>query len=317
MNTSFTHIKSKTNPLSSFKALASFCKRYKLTLPEAALYYLLQLHGSDLEDDVKKPIAEFFDVYQNLYSKLHTVGFRSESGLIVGVGPKLLGVESKMLYSSALQSAKIACATMEATASGKVAILANYTCGAAGTFPGIIYQLFSDPDITRDDIIEVFLIHFAIGVIANDISSIAGARGMCSAETGNSSAGAAAAMVFNLTKDITKTFAVVERVIRRTQGVPCDPICGGLVEVPCLPRNGVMTLIALNVIKEVMAEEIKYKPDPDHQLKIQKRIGDNAPIELKETSLGGTAATPGAIRYHNEKVKGKIDKELSKIIFYE
>jgi L-serine deaminase len=298
------------NPLSSFKAWKLFCKKNRVSPPEAALYYLKNLKKST-DEEINASIISFKKTWDTLIKKIHTEKFTTPSGLITGIGPGLLEAtkDAGFIYKAA-----VATAVMEATSSGRIPIIAAFTCGAAGTFPAILFDFFSNNSLSFTELKDVFLVSFGVGIIAKELSSISGAIGLCSAETGNSAAAAAAGRVWHLTKDMNKTFKTVEVIIERTQGIPCDPICGGLVELPCNTRNGNATIVALMTADEVISDFKMTTANPDMQLQQQKKNGNAAPHTLKETSLGGTAATAGAIKYYLKNVKNKIPADLKNII---
>ena len=133
-------------------------------------------------------------------------------------------------------------------------------------------------------------------------ASIAGASGGCQAEIGSASAMAAGALAYLQGGDNEQIVQAATFSLKNMLGLACDPV-GGLVEVPCIKRNvaGVMNAVAG---AQLAMAGIRSAITPDDTIDSMRRIGNDLPVCLKETSTGGLAVTESAKRIL-EKVSKK------------
>ena len=155
--------------------------------------------------------------------------------------------------------------------------------------------------IYEDDVVKALFIAAGIGAVIAENASIAGASGGCQAEIGSASAMAAAGLTFLQGGDVDKIVNASALALKSMLGLTCDPVCG-LVEVPCIKRNVTGAVNAITASQMSMAG-IKSVIPPDEVIESMKRIGDNMPACLKETSKEGLAITKTA-----ENIKNKLDK---------
>ncbi|MFK5977347.1 MAG: L-serine ammonia-lyase [Rhizobiaceae bacterium] len=181
-----------------------------------------------------------------------------------------------------------AMAVNEENASGGRVVTAP-TNGAAGVIPATIsYYLKFFPE-TDDSIIEEFLLTAsAIGGIIKHNASISGAEVGCQGEIGAASAMAAAGLAAIMGGTPAQVENAAEIALEHHLGMTCDPI-GGLVQVPCIERNG------MGAIKAVSAASLAMKGDGTHFvsldacIKTMRDTGRDMNERYKETSLGGLA----------------------------
>lgn len=138
-------------------------------------------------------------------------------------------------------------------------------------------------------------------VVANN-ACIAGAMGGCQAEVGSASAMAAAAAVEAAGGTPEQSAHAFSTALQNLLGLVCDPVAG-LVEIPCVKRNAVGTANAL-VAADLALADVKNLIDADEVIEAMYRVGRRMPRELRETGLGGVAATPTGIAIRN-KIFGK------------
>ena len=138
----------------------------------------------------------------------------------------------------------------------------------------------------------------AIGMVIASQASIAGAQGGCQAECGSASAMAAAALVELCGGTPTQSAHACAMAIKNQLGLVCDPVAG-LVEIPCIKRNVSGVSIAFTAAEMALAG-IESKIPVDECIQAMKSVGDSMSSALKETALGGLAATPTGCRLHRQ-----------------
>ena len=180
-------------------------------------------------------------------------------------------------------------------------IVAAPTAGSCGVIPAVFISYEKLYDVYEDDVVKALFIAAGIGAVIAENASIAGASGGCQAEIGSASAMAAAGLTFLQGGDVDKIVNASALALKSMLGLTCDPVCG-LVEVPCIKRNVTGAVNAITASQMSMAG-IKSVIPPDEVIESMKRIGDNMPSCLKETSKEGLAITKTA-----ENIKNKLDK---------
>ena len=181
-----------------------------------------------------------------------------------------------------------AMAVNEENASGGRVVTAP-TNGAAGVIPATLsYYLKFFPDAEKSSIEEFLLTASAIGGIIKHNASISGAEVGCQGEIGSASAMAAAGLAAIMGGTPAQVENAAEIALEHHLGMTCDPI-GGLVQIPCIERNG------MGAIKAVSAASLAMKGDGTHFVSLDACIktmgetGRDMNARYKETSLGGLA----------------------------
>lgn len=169
-------------------------------------------------------------------------------------------------------------------------IVAAPTAGSCGILPAAILSVMNDRKIPEKDVVMSMFTASAIGLVAANKASIAGAEGGCQAECGVGSAMAAAAvteMCGGTPQMVSDACAIA---IKNILGLVCDPVAG-LVEIPCIKRNAMGTANAFTAAELALAGITSAIP-ADETLWAMKKVGDSMSSALKETGEGGLAATP-------------------------
>ena len=135
----------------------------------------------------------------------------------------------------------------------------------------------------------------AIGQAVATKASIAGAAGGCQYEIGTASAMAAAALCYLGGGDAEAICHAAALAIKSLLGLVCDPVAG-LVEVPCIKRNGGAAVQALLAAEMALAGIGSFIP-ADEAIDAMKWVGDSMPCALRETAGGGLAQTPTALAW--------------------
>lgn len=219
---------------------------------------------------------------------------KSMGGLIGGESRKLyeFQFQGKSLCSNVLsRSITYAMATLETNASMGL-IVASPTAGSAGIVPGLLLALQEVYGFSDEKIRQALFNSGAIGYLAMRNATVAGAVGGCQAEVGIASAMAASAAVELLGGTPLQCTYAASTVLMNMLGLVCDPV-GGLVEYPCQNRNAAGVSNALIAAEMALAGITQFIP-LDEMIDTMYTVGKKLPAELRETALGGCAATPSA-----------------------
>ena len=219
---------------------------------------------------------------------------KSMGGLIGGESRKLyeFQFQEKSLCGNVLsRSITYAMATLETNASMGL-IVASPTAGSAGIVPGLMLALQEVYEFSDETIRQALFNAGAIGYLAMRNATVAGAVGGCQAEVGIASAMAASAAVELLGGTPLQCTYAASTVLMNMLGLVCDPV-GGLVEYPCQNRNAAGVSNALIAAEMSLAGITQFIP-LDEMIDTMYTVGKKLPAELRETALGGCAATPSA-----------------------
>ncbi|MBQ9849381.1 MAG: L-serine ammonia-lyase, iron-sulfur-dependent, subunit alpha [Clostridia bacterium] len=217
---------------------------------------------------------------------------RSMGGMIGGEAAKLekRRAEGKSICGSVLTKAVIySQAVLEVNASMGV-IVAAPTAGSAGVVPAVLFALAEQFDISDERLCDGLFTAGAIGSILMKNASVSGAEAGCQAEIGSAAAMASAAAVELMGGTPEQCFEAAAITIGNMLGLVCDPIAG-LVEAPCQSRNAAGASNAITSAEMALAD-IKSAVPFNEMVDAMYRVGKKLPMELRETALGGCAATP-------------------------
>jgi len=179
------------------------------------------------------------------------------------------------------------------------AICATPTAGASGTIPGVLFAIKDTLQLNHEDMVHFLFTSALFGMVVANNACIAGAFGGCQAEVGSASAMAAAAAVEAAGGTPQQSSEAFSTALQNLLGLVCDPVAG-LVEIPCVKRNAIGTANAL-VAADIALAGVTNVINADEVVEAMYRVGRQMPRELRETGLGGIAATPTGIA-----IKSKI-----------
>ena len=169
-------------------------------------------------------------------------------------------------------------------------IVAAPTAGASGILPSILITVREKFSLSEEDMIYGLLTAAGIGEIIAKNATISGAEGGCQAECGAASAMAAAAIIEMVGGDVEASLNAASFALINIMGLVCDPVAG-LVEFPCALRNASGVANAL-ISADLAMAGIKSLVPFDEVVEAMYKVGKAMPESLKETALGGVAATP-------------------------
>ncbi len=270
-------------PLTKFSEIAEHCRQKRMRLWQ----YVEEIEGREIWDYLT-------DVWETMQTAI-------ENGLHAdGILPGGLNVQRKAQYLHNLQHIdettetrenRLVCSyafsVSEENASGGTIVTAP-TCGASGVLPAVLYYQRDKHRFSDRQILQALATAGLIGNLIKTNASISGAECGCQAEVGSACAMAAAALaeLFNLSFD--KIEYAAEIAIEHHLGLTCDPICG-LVQIPCIERNAVAAMRAINAVNLSSFLSDTRKISLDNVIVIMKETGLDMSHRYKETSEAGLA----------------------------
>jgi L-serine dehydratase len=163
------------------------------------------------------------------------------------------------------------------------------TNGAAGIVPAVLhyYERFC-PKADEKGILDFLLTAGAIGILYKENASISGAEVGCQGEVGVACSMAAGGLTAALGGSIYQVENAAEIGMEHNLGLTCDPI-GGLVQIPCIERNAMGSIKAINAQRMAMSGDGKHHVSLDKVIKTMRETGRDMQDKYKETSRGGLA----------------------------
>jgi L-serine dehydratase len=168
------------------------------------------------------------------------------------------------------------------------------TNGAAGIVPAVMFWAFrflpglDDPERRDDAVVRYLLTAAAIAVLYKERASISGAEMGCQGEVGSACSMAAAGLAELLGGSPRQVENAAEIGIEHNLGLTCDPI-GGLVQIPCIERNAIAAVKAVNAAKMALHGDGMHRVSLDQAIETMRQTGLDMHTKYKETSLGGLA----------------------------
>ena len=275
------------------KELLALCQEKKLPISEVMRQREILL-GETTAEIVDQRMDRVLEIMKDAAFSPIKDPVISMGGLIGGEARRLCEFhdQGKSLCGNVLgKGITYAMATLETNASMGL-IVASPTAGSAGIVPGMMLALQEVYGFSDKKIRQALFNAGAIGYLAMRNATVAGAVGGCQAEVGIASAMAASAAVELLGGAPLQCPYAASTVLMNMLGLVCDPV-GGLVEYPCQNRNAAGVSNALIAAEMSLAGIPQFIP-LDEMIDAMYTVGKKLPAELRETALGGCAATPSA-----------------------
>lgn len=275
------------------KELLALCQKKKLPISEVMRQREILL-GETTAEIMDQRMDRVLEIMKDAAFSPIKDPVISMGGLIGGEARKLCEFHDlgKSLCGNVLgKGITYAMATLETNASMGL-IVASPTAGSAGIVPGMMLALQEVYGFSDKKIRQALFNAGAIGYLAMRNATVAGAVGGCQAEVGIASAMAASAAVELLGGTPLQCTYAASTVLMNMLGLVCDPV-GGLVEYPCQNRNAAGVSNALIAAEMSLAGITQFIP-LDEMIDAMYTVGKKLPAELRETALGGCAATPSA-----------------------
>ena len=163
------------------------------------------------------------------------------------------------------------------------------TNGAAGIVPAVLhYYVKFVPGANDDGVVRFLLAAAAVGILFKINASISGAEVGCQGEVGSACSMAAAGLCEVLGGTPAQVENAAEVGIEHNLGLTCDPV-GGLVQIPCIERNAIASVKAINAARLCLHGDGSHKVSLDKAIKTMRETGADMKTKYKETSRGGLA----------------------------
>lgn len=266
-----------------FKEIENVCIAQSIDLFE----YALNAEGNDIVpfltavwDRMKKTVEAGLEADGVIPGGLN---INRKASLLMEMGKgKAFGHEKEIYMISAY-----AYAASEENASGEMVVTAP-TCGASGVLPAVLYFKQKELGYTDDEIIKALGVAGIIGNLIKTNASISGAECGCQAEIGSACAMAAAAFAYLKGLSIKQIECSAEVALEHHLGLTCDPV-GGLVQIPCIERNAVAAMRAVDAVSLAEMLFAERKISLDLVIKTMYETGKDLSVRYRETSEGGLA----------------------------
>ena len=270
-------------PLSTFQEIKEYCQKNGKFLWQ----FVEEYEGPEIWDYLR-------DVWKQMKSTVYN-GLNTEGMLHGG-----LGVQRKAKYlvrqrhidesAETRENRKVcsyAFAVSEENASGGVVVTAP-TCGASGVLPAVLLFKQEQQGFSDTDVLHALAAAGVIGNIIKTNASISGAECGCQAEVGSACSMAAAGLAELYHMDLDQIEYAAEVAMEHHLGLTCDPI-GGLVQIPCIERNAVAAMRAINALSLANFLTHTRKISFDMVVKTMYETGRDLFSKYRETSEGGLA----------------------------
>jgi L-serine dehydratase len=165
------------------------------------------------------------------------------------------------------------------------------TNGAAGIIPAVLHYFvkFSE-EVSEANVVDYFLAAAAVGILCKKNASISGAEVGCQGEVGSACAMAAAGLADILGATPEQLCNAAEIGLEHNLGLTCDPV-GGLVQVPCIERNAIAAVKAINAAQMALRGDGQHFISLDRVIRTMRDTGADMHDKYKETSRGGLAVS--------------------------
>lgn len=284
------------------RQLADYCKSSGKALHEIVLEDEV-IYSKRKPEDIRKELSDMYKVMKR--SGEHFLDDESQTtmNLIAGFSKKLEAYANSgksLIGNDMIHLMASAFSVIELNSSmGK--IVAAPTAGAAGIIPAVLEYYTRKKAVSEEKIVNALLSSAGVGQIIGKFANFSGAQGGCQAETGSASAMGAGALAYLEGGDVNLILNAASIALLNLMGLICDPI-GGIVEFPCGFRNASGAVNALISADMAMAGLNSTVPFEEICSAMDK-TGKSLPEALRETGMGGVAATKTGVQIKKDFFK--------------
>lgn len=254
-----------------------------------------------LEDDMEERLVseeESFSKMQHLYTVMHEAdaaydgNLKSDSRLVGGDGERMQQAfnAGKTLGGPYIGEVMSKALKMGESNACMKKIVAAPTGGACGVIPAVLLCYEKQFGGSIEQMTRAMYVAAGVGQVIGARAFISGAAGGCQAEIGSASAMAAGALTYLNGGDGESIAHAAAMSLKNLMGLVCDTV-GGLVEIPCVKRNVVGAVNAI-ASADMAVAGIRSQIPPDEVIDAMREVGESLPKTLRETGMGGLAATP-------------------------
>ena len=270
-------------PHNSFAEIADYCNHHNMRIPD----YVEMVEG--------KAIWDYLTEIWTTMKKSVDLGICAEGtlggGLNVMRKARVLFQQRHIDESAQTRENRIVCAYAFAVSeqnAGGGEIVTAPTCGSCGVLPSVLKYMQDQKHFNDEQIIRALATGGIIGNLIKKNASISGAECGCQAEIGSACSMAAAALAELFEMGIDQIEYAAEVAMEHHLGLTCDPV-DGLVQIPCIERNAVAAMRAINALSLANFLAPLSKVSFDTVVKTMYETGKHLGSQYKETSTGGLA----------------------------
>ena len=274
-----THVYSEN----SFTEIAEYCKANEIRLSD----YVFMREG----EGIREFLFEVWGVMQNAIHEGLTTSGILPGGLEVERKAQYLYNQRHIDESPVTRENRIVCAYAYAVSEQNAdngTIVTAPTCGACAVLPSVLRYMQEKHRFSDEQIIRALAVAGLIGTLTKTNASISGAECGCQAEIGTACSMASAALGELFEMGIDQIEYAAEIAFEHHLGLTCDPICG-LVQIPCIERNAVAAMRAINAVNLANFLSGSRKISLDMVIKTMYETGKDLSHHYRETATGGLA----------------------------
>ncbi len=271
-------------PQKNFEEIKDYCLMHHLRLSD----YAAKFEGEEIFPFLKTIWERMkLTIREGLYHEGILPG-----GLEVERKAKYLYAQRHMDETPETRENRLVCAYAYAASeqnAGGGMITTAPTCGASGVLPAVLYYMQEKKGFTDFEIAKALAAAGIVGNVVKQNASISGAEAGCQAEIGTACSMAAAALAELHFMDLDQIEYAAENAMEHYLGLTCDPVCG-LVQIPCIERNAVAAMRAINALSLANFLTATRKVKFDTVVDTMYQTGKDLMHKYRETSEGGLAA---------------------------
>lgn len=267
----------------SFSAIAEFCKTHNIRLSD----YVFQREGEGFREFL-------FTVWQTMQNAIGE-GLRKTGtlpgGLDVERKAQFLHSQKHIDESPQTRENRLVCSYAFAVSEQNAdcgTIVTAPTCGSCGVLPAVLKYMQEKNHFSDSDILRALAVAGLIGNVVRTNASISGAECGCQAEIGTACSMAAAALAELFEMGVDQIEYAAEVAMEHHLGLTCDPVCG-LVQIPCIERNAVAAMRAINALSLANFLYASRKVSFDVVVETMYQTGKDLSHLYRETAEGGLA----------------------------
>ena len=267
----------------NFSEIAELCKSKNIRLSD----YVFETET----DDIKQYLFRVWEIMQKSIKEGLSKSGILPGGLSVERKAQFLYNQKHIDESPQTRENRLVCsyafAVSEQNADCGLIVTAP-TCGSCGVLPAVLKYMQEKNKFSDDDIIRALAVAGLVGNIVSTNASISGAECGCQAEVGTACSMAAAALAELFEMGIDQIEYSAEVAMEHHLGLTCDPVCG-LVQIPCIERNAVAAMRAINALSLANFLFASRKVSFDVVVETMYQTGKDLSHLYRETSEGGLA----------------------------
>ena len=292
-------------PHHTFEQIREYCDKEEISVPQ----YVERFEGSE----IREHLSNIWDAMKNAIKQGLKASGVLPGGLNTERRAKILYQQRHIDETPQTKENRLVCAyafaVSEQNAAGEIIVTAP-TCGSCGILPAVLRYEQELHGFSNDDIINALCTAGIIGNIVKTNASISGAECGCQAECGTACSMAAAALAELFGMDFDQIEYSAEVAMEHHLGLTCDPV-DGLVQIPCIERNAVAAMRAINAVSLANFLTTSRQISFDAVVETMYQTGKDINVRYRETSGGGLAKSYRHSRLRHAKRAKRESKRKS------